>query len=124
MNEWTISALASPHALRGACDAERCGVGVRNASGRCLVPRGQGGAKTRTTETALILKIGRLTSPPSPGEHIVSSTTDSQVKEGIEKTAETLKHATKKVADAIKETAHHASEEMKEEEQKVKDAAR
>ena len=50
-------------------------------------------------------------------------TTDS-VKEGIEKTAETLKYATEKVANAIKDTAHHAGEEMKAEGQKVKDAAK
>jgi hypothetical protein len=96
---------------------------VCNASGRCLARRGQGGIKTRTTETGLILKIGPLTLPPSTGEHIMGSTTDS-VKEGIDKTAETLKHATEKVADAIKDTAHHAGEELKEEGQKEKDAAK
>jgi hypothetical protein len=36
----------------------------------------------------------------------MGSTTDS-VKEGIDKTAETLKHATEKVADAIKDTAYY-----------------
>jgi hypothetical protein len=35
-----------------------------------------------------------------------------------------LKHATEKVADKIKDTAHHAGEKMKEEGQKVKDAAK
>jgi hypothetical protein len=88
-----------------------------------LARRGQGGVKTRTPETGLILKIGPLTLPPSTGEHIMGSTTDS-VKEGIEKTAETLKHATEKVADTIKDTAHRAGEKMKEEGQKVKDAAK
>jgi hypothetical protein len=88
-----------------------------------MVRRGQGGVKTRTPETGLIPRIGPLTSPPSPGKHIIGSTTD-RVKEGIEKTAETLKHATEKIADAIKDTMHHAGEELKEEGQKVKDAAK
>jgi predicted small secreted protein len=35
-----------------------------------------------------------------------------------------LKHAAEKIADTIKDTAHHAGEEMKEEGQKVKDAAK
>ena len=47
-----------------------------------------------------------------------------KVKEGIDKTAETLKHATEKVVDKIKDTTHHAGEKMKEEGQKVKDAAK
>jgi hypothetical protein len=50
--------------------------------------------------------------------------TKDKVKEGIDKTAETLKHATEKVADKIEDTAHHAGEKMKEEGQKVKDAAK
>jgi len=88
-----------------------------------LARKGQGGIKTRTTETGLILKIGPLTLPPSTGEHIMGSTKD-KVKEGIDKAAETLKPATDKVADTIKDTAHHAGEKMKEEGQKVKDAAK
>ena len=50
--------------------------------------------------------------------------TQGKVKEGIDNAAETLKHATEKVADKIKDTAHHAGEKMKEAGQKVKDAAK
>jgi hypothetical protein len=78
---------------------------------------------TRKPETALILKTGPLTSPPPTGEHTMGSTQD-KVQEGIDKTAETLKQATEKVADTIKDTAHHAGEKMKEEGQKVNDAAK
>jgi hypothetical protein len=98
-------------------------VGVCNTLGRCFARREQGGFETRKPETVPILKTGPLTSQPSTGEHIMGSTKD-KVKEGIDKTAETLKHATEKVADKIKDTAHHAGEKMKEEGQKVKDAAK
>jgi hypothetical protein len=53
----------------------------------------------------------------------MGSTTD-KVNEGIDKTAETLKHATEKVADKTKGAARHAGEKMKDEGQKVKDAAK
>jgi hypothetical protein len=96
---------------------------VGNASGCSLARKGQGGLETRKPETVPILKTGPLTSQPSTGGHIMGSTTD-QVKEGIEETAKTLKHATEKVNDTIKDTTHDAGEKMKEEGQKVKDAAK
>jgi len=82
-----------------------------------------GGLDTRKPETVPILKTGPLTSQPSTGGHIMGSTKD-KIEDGIDKTAETLKHATEKVADTIKDTTHHAGEKMKEEGQKVKDAAK
>ena len=50
--------------------------------------------------------------------------TQDEVKEGIDKTTEPLKHATEMVADKLKDTAHHAGEKTKQEGQKVKDAAK
>jgi hypothetical protein len=81
-----------------------------------------GGLETRTPETGLILKTGRLTSQPPTGEPIMGSTTD-KVKKGIDKAAGTLKPATDKAAGTIKDTAHHAGKKMKEAGQRVKDAA-
>ena len=79
--------------------------------------------ETRKPEIGLTLKTGPLTSQPSTEEHAMGSTQD-EVKEGIDKTTEPLKHATEMVADKLKDTAHHAGEKTKQEGQKVKDAAK
>jgi hypothetical protein len=97
-------------------------VGACNASGQTSAPKGQGGFEARKPETGLILKTGPLTSQPSKGEKIMSSTRDN-IKKGIDKTADTLKHATERVADKIKDAARYAGHKMKKKGQTLKDPA-
>jgi len=96
-------------------------VGVCNASGQTSAQKRQGGFETRKPETGLILNTGPLTSQPSKGEKIMSSTRGS-IKKGIDKTADTLKYATERVADTIKDAARYASHKMKKNRQTLKDA--